>query len=184
MTKFTKTIIGICMAFAIVTSTFAGTSTNSTSLFNSDEVGLSIASGYNLGAAGNVNGSTAFTKPYTLNLNAGAFYFPWRYLGAEANVPFYQNEGVSVSEVQVGTIARLPLGSETPILKNIALYVGAGGVYNWQTDAAWAYIGKVGTELRLNKNWGVFVESQYRNCQFTQLENGNLSLNGGLRLVF
>ena len=200
MKKFTKMIVGVFCALLLVTSAYSAdtavkASTNTpvavqtvsvpaTSLFNAGEFGLSIGSGYNMGAAGNVSGDTSFTEPYTLNFNAGAFYFPWRNLGVEANVPFYQSQGVSVSEVQAGLLLRLPLAKETPLFKNVAPYVGLGGVYNWQTEQDWAYIGKIGTEIRLNKKWGVFVEGQYRNYELQNWDKGGVSIVGGLKLVF
>jgi hypothetical protein len=181
MTKLVMLVLGVML----VSATFAAnTNMVNKSLFNAGEVGLSIASGYNFGTAGSVQGSTLFSKPYALNFNAGAFYFPWRNVGFEANVPFYQSSGVSVDEVQVGTLFRLPLSKTTPILKNIAPYIGVGGVYNWQTQQDWAYIAKVGTEFRLNKNWGIFAEGQYRNFEFKNFDQGNVGVNGGLHLVF
>lgn len=168
----------------VAVQTITVTAPENLSLFNAKEFGISIASGYNVGSAGNINTKTAFTQPYTLNFNAGAFYFPWRNVGFEANVPFYQNKGASVDEVQVGMIFRLPLSKTTPILKNISPYLGVDGVYNWQTAQNWAYIGKVGTEFRFNKRLGIFVEGQYRNSEFQNWANGNIGLNGGIRLVF
>jgi opacity protein-like surface antigen len=198
MNKITKCIVGAVCAVALLTSTYAAdsntvatantsvqtTQTSGLSLFNAKEFGLSLASGYTLG--GNVSslGATSFQDPYSLNFNAGAFYFPWRNLGFEANVPFYQSKGVSVSEVQAGLVLRLPLSKEIAILKNLSPYVGVDAVYNWNSTQEWAYIGKVGLEARLNKNWGAFVEGQYRNSEFKDWGNGQATLNGGLRLVF
>jgi opacity protein-like surface antigen len=187
MKKMIKSLVGVFCALFLVTSMAlaANTVTNApTSLFNAGEIGLTLGSGYNVGTAGNVKGSTVFTEPYALNFNAGAFYFPWRNLGFEASVPFYSTKGVSVQEVEVGSVLRLPLSKTTPILKNIAPYVGVGGIYNWQTAQDWAYVGKVGTEFRLNSKWGVFVEGQYRNFELKNFEQGNVSLNGGVRFVF
>jgi hypothetical protein len=191
----------IAIALAIGTSAFAATNTvtagksvqtvavESKSLFNAGEFGLSLASGYDLGTADTVvasggKASTLFGNPYTFNLNAGVFYFPWRNLGFEANVPFYQTKGVSVDEVSAGLLFRLPLAKETPILRNISPYVGASAVYNWQDEQDWSYIGKAGVELRLNKKWGVFTEAQYRNYEFKNWGNGAVSITGGLKFVF
>jgi len=204
MKKLTK-YVGVVSALIIATSTYAANtnttvtvSTNApvvvtsvatnavtlTSLFNAGEFGVSLGSGYTVGAAGAVKPSTAFTQPYTLNFNAGAFYFPWRNLGFEANIPFYQSKGVSVEEVQAGVLLRLPLSKSIVLLKNIAPYIGVSGVYNWKTAQDWAYIGKVGTEVRLNKKWGIFVESQYRENELVNLNKGIVSVGGGLKLVF
>ena len=92
-------------------------------------------------------------------------------------------KGVSVQEVAFDVVLRLPLSKSTPVLKNIAPYIAAGGVYNWQTQENWAYVGKAGVELRLNKKVGFFVEGQYRNVDF-DWGQGQTSLNGGIRLVF
>lgn len=170
-----KLIALFACAFALTVSAFAA-DTNSTSLFNAGELGLSLGTGYT------VDRAAAFQDPYAVNLQAGAFWFPWRNFGIEADVPFFSTKGVSVQEVQAGLVARLPLSKTTPVLKNLAPYVGIGGVYNWQTDQDWAYVGKVGIEARLNKKWGVFAEGQYRDKDF-QLD-GQTSLVGGLRFVF
>lgn len=162
------------MATFVVTAMAADT--NSTSLFNAGELGLSLGTGYT------VDRAAAFQQPYAVNLQAGAFWFPWRNIGFEADVPFFSTKGVSVQEVQAGIVARLPLSKTTPVLKNIAPYVGVGGVYNWQTDQDWAYVGKAGVEVRLNKKWGVFGEGQYRDKDFKF--DGQTSVVGGLRFVF
>ena len=185
MKKITKLFIGVFCALLLATSAFAAdTNAASTSLYNAQEFGLSIGSGYGLGPAGSIKDVSVFGKPYSLNFNAGAFYFPWRNVGIEANVPFYQSKGVSLDEVQAGLLFRLPLAKTTPVFKNISPYVGVGGVYNWQTAQDWAYIAKVGTEVRLNKKWGLFVEGQYRNFEVQNFNQGAVSLNGGLHLVF
>lgn len=155
----------------------------SVSPFNSGEFGVSLGSGYALGQAKTVSGGTLFKEAYTLNFNAGAFWFPWRNVGFEANVPFYQTKGVSLSEVQAGVLFRLPLAKTTALFKNIAPYVGFGGVYNWNTEQDLAYVAKVGTEIRLNNKWGLFTEGQYRNKD-TSWGQGQVSLNGGIKLVF
>ena len=197
MKKFKQIIVGIILAIALVIPSFAAdtavktkpvavqtVSAPSTSLFNAGELGLSLSTGYDVGVANKVNGQNLFGKPYSVNLTAGAFYFPWRYVGVEANVPFYQTKGVSVDEIQAGLLFRLPLSSGTPILKNIAPYIGVGGVYNWIDPQQYAYLGKVGAEVRLNKNWGVFAEGNYRNNEFSNWDQGSVSVQGGLKLVF
>lgn len=163
-----KTLLALTMACGLFFNANAQDETKS-SLFNK-EFGFSIASGYTLDT------SKLFQNDYSFNLNAGVFYFPFKHFGVEANVPFFQTKGVSVSEVQAGLLARLPLGHVSP-------YLGAGGVYNWKTEQNWAYVGKVGLELRLNNKWGVFTEAQYRNNNFNW-EKGATSLVGGLHFVF
>ncbi len=170
-----KLIAFIACIGALMISAFAA-DTNSSSLFNAGELGLSLGTGYV------VDTSAAFKDPYAVNLQAGAFWFPWRNFGIEAEVPFFSTKGVSVQEVQAGLVARLPLSKSTPVLKNIAPYLGVGGVYNWQTDQDWAYVGKAGVEVRLNKKWGLFGEAQYRDKDFEF--DGQTSVVGGLRFVF
>ena len=185
----TKMFVGVFSALLLATSMYAATNATvvvqnvNGSLYNAGEFGFGIGSGYNMGTPGNVVNSTAFTQPYSLNFNASAFYFPWRNFGAEVTVPFYQSKGVSVQEVQVGLLARLPLAKTTPVFKNFAPYIGIGTAYNWQTAQDWAYIGKVGVEFRINPKWSLYTEGQYRNNDFNWTE-GNTSLNGGVRLVF
>ena len=194
MKQITKLVLGLSLAVALLaTSAFAATNTPvavkttalspATSLFNAGEFGLSIGSGYSLGKAETLSGKTLFQNAYDFNLNAGVFYFPWRNVGFEANLPFYQTKGVSVDEVSAGVLLRLPLSKDKAVLKNLSPYVGLGGVYNWNSEENWAYVGKVGLEVRLNKKWGVFAEGQYRNVDF-DWGKGQTTLVGGLKLVF
>lgn len=141
--------------------------------FNANEFGISLNTGYVL------NPSDAFQNDYSFNLGAGLYYFPCRYFGIEGNVPFYQTKGVSVSEVQFGLIGRLPIG-------RIAPYIGADAVYAWKALDEWAYIAKVGLEVRFNKKVGIFAEGQYRNNELEHFdwEHGSVALVGGLKLNF
>jgi opacity protein-like surface antigen len=188
MKNYKKMIVGVLCAFTLTTSIFAAdavragsvvetTAVKSTSLFNAGEVGVSLSSGYN------VDRAAAFQQDYTVNVSAGLFYFPTRNLGFEANVPFYQTDGVSVDEVQAGLLLRVPLARTLPVLRNLAPYVGLGGVYNWDAYDKWAYVAKGGLEYRLNSKWGVFVEGQYRNSDFN-LDRGQTSVQTGLKLSF
>jgi len=195
MRNYKKMIAGVFCAIAIAfaTSAFAAdtvkagavaqtTTVQSTSLYNAGEVGVSLSTGYVLDRA------NLFKTPYSLNATAGAFWYPFRNLGVEVNVPFYQSSGVSVSEVQAGLTLRLPLSRTAPLLRNVAPYVGLDGVYNWQDTTRFAYIAKAGLEVRLNSKVGVFVEGQYRNNEFrnftTTLDQGQTAVQGGLKLVF
>lgn len=197
MRNYKTLIAGIFCAIVLATSAFAAdtavkagsaaqtTAVANTSLFNAGEVGLSLSTGYDLGAANTITGGKSlYGQPYAFNLSAGAFYFPLRNVGFEVNVPFYQTKGVSLDEVSAGVLFRLPLSSTTPILKNISPYVGASAVYNWQETQKWAYIGKAGVEVRLNSKWGVFAEAQYRNHELDNWGNGAVGAQGGLKFVF
>lgn len=177
-----KKLIVLTLTTLALAFTVQAVDTNS--LFNAKEVGVTLSTGYDVGAASEVNGQTAFSAPYNFNLSAGAFWYPWRMLGFEANVPFYNTKGVSVDEVQAGLLFRLPLSRSTPFLRNFAPYIGVGGVYNWQDQQDWAYVGKVGTEFRLNKKWGIFAEGQFRNNTLDDFKKGAVSIQGGLKLVF
>lgn len=172
-----KKLLVLVLSALVAFTAFKGYSSTNESLFGR-EVGLSLGTGYVL------DPSAAFQQDYSFNLSAGAFGYLNKWFGAEVNVPFYQTKGVSVSEVQAGLLFRLPLAVETPVLRNTALYLGAGGVYSWQDQSDWAYIGKVGAEFRLNKKWGFALEGQYRNDQFSNWGNGSVSLVGALHLVF
>jgi outer membrane protein W len=178
MRNYTKLIAGVFCALALTFATVASAATNEqASLFNAGETGLSLSTGYA------VDNDSAFQNDYSFNLTAGLYHYATRNIGAEVNVPFYTSDGFEVREVQAGLLARLPLSSNVPLFKNFAPYVGAGGVYNWETAQDWAYIAKAGVEVRLNKHWGVFAEYQYRNSDFTW-ETGEQRVQGGLKLVF
>lgn len=187
MNKYTKWIVGAMCAMAIASSTFAAdvvkasstatVKSDQASLFNSGELGVTLGTSYT------VDRAALLKQPYTLNANVGAFWFPFRNLGLEANVPFYQSKGVSVSEVQSGLVLRVPLSKTVPVFRNLSPYLGAGAVYNWNTDQKWAYVAKAGLDVRLNKKWGVFSEAQYRNYNSTWAD-GQTSVVGGLKLVF
>lgn len=162
------------MALGLAASAVASDTNNA--VFNANEFSLSIGSGYNVNAFGAQNVKEAFATPYNFNLNAGAQYFVTKNLGLEANVPFYQTKGVSVSEVQAGALVRVP------VLRHVAPYAGLGGAYAWNDARPFSYIAKGGLEFRLNKGWGLFAEADYRNSNF-DFEKGAVSVNGGLRLV-
>lgn len=188
MKKYTKWIVSVlCAVTMIATTAFAAApiavaapvakAVVDTSLFNAGEVGISLSSGYV------VDWSEAFKQDYTFNLSAGAFWFPWRNFGAEVNVPFYQSKGVSFSEVNAGVLFRVPLAKNTAVFKCFAPYVGVGGAYDWNANSNWAYVGKAGLEFRTNKKWGVFAEGVFRNDSFSDWQDGQTSVQGGLRLV-
>lgn len=160
------TVLSLIAAFSVFTSN-AGTND---SLFHAKEFGLSLGTGYALDT------SAAFQQDYDFNLNAGVFYFPYKYFGGEVNIPFYQTKGASVSEVQAGLLARVPIGFVSP-------YVGVGGVYSWENDKEWAYIAKGGVEIRANSKWSVFAEYQYKNVDFTW-SKGFSSVVGGIKFIF
>ena len=178
MRNYTKLIAGVFCALALTFATVATAATNEqASLFNAGETGLSLSTGYT------VDPSAAFQSEYAFNLTAGVYHYFTRNIGAEVNVPFYSTSGASVTEVQVGLLARLPLSSNVPLFKNFAPYVGLGGVYNWETAQDWAYIAKAGVDFRVNKKWSVFSEYQYRNADFNW-SSGEQRLQGGIRLSF
>lgn len=181
MKKYTKLFAGVVLALALATSAFAaGTNTvQKTSLFNAGEYGLSLSTGYT------VDRAAAFQSPYALNGSAGLFAFPFRNLGAEVNVPFYSTKGVSVDEIQAGALLRLPLSRTTPVLRNVAPYVGLGGAYNWQDKSEFSFITKAGAEFRVNAGWGVFAEYQYRNNSLKDpTANGQSKVQGGVKFNF
>lgn len=170
-----KLITMIVCAVALVTTAVCA---DTNSLFNAREFGVALSSGYVLDTA------APFKQAYGLNANASVSWFQYRNFGVEATVPFYSTKGVSASEVEVGVLARLPLAKTVPVFRNIAPYVGIGGVYNWETDSKWAYIAKAGVEFRLNSKWGVFVEDQFRNDTLKTYDHGQNTLVSGVKLVF
>lgn len=187
MNKYTKWVISVVCAVTFLSTTafaavpaavpVAPAKAVNTSLFNAGEVGLSLGTGYV------VDRSAAFKQDYVFNLSGGAFWFPFRNFGIEANVPFYQSKGVSLDEINAGVLVRLPLSKTTPVLKNLSPYVGVGGAYDFNANSNWAYVGKVGVEFRFNKKVGFFVEGQYRDNSVSDWKNGQTSVQGGVRLV-
>ena len=175
-------VAGVLCALALTFAITANAATaaapvTSTSLYNAGEVGLSLSSGYV------VDRAAAFQQDYSFNLTAGLFYFPYRNFGVEVNLPFYQSKGVSVSEVEVGLLARLPLSEKATFWKNLAPFAGLGVVYNWNAAENVAYEAKVGLEYRLNSKWGVAVDGRYRNNDF-DWNHGSTTVNVSLHLVF
>jgi hypothetical protein len=162
--------LGAFSAVASDVSSVSPLTTVPTSVFRANEFDLSVGTAYTLGETK----STAFAKPYALNLNAGADYFFTRYLGVEANVPFYQNKAESLSDVYGGLVLRLPI-------KRVAPYVGFGYDYGWRGQGS-TYVAKAGLEVRLVKHLGLYGEYQYRDNSFDT--KGSSVLAGGLRLNF
>ena len=164
MKKLMIGLLSVLAAFSVLGAT------NSPSLYNAGELGLNVSSGYSLSSL------SKFQEAYSLNFAGGLFYFPYKNLGVEVNVPFYQTKGVSVSEVQADVLFRVPVG-------HLAVYTGLGGVYNWNSGTDWAYLAKAGAEWRFNSKWSVFSEYQYRNTDFNW-GKGSGSVVAGFRLVF
>lgn len=155
------------LAFA----SFAG-DTN-TSLFNGNELGVSAATFYQPKTS------------YSLNAEARASYFLTRNFGLEANLPFYSQNAIAVSEVGLNALARLPL--QVSVFKQsvgIAPYLGVGTTYQWNTKT-FTYDGKFGTEGRITSKWSIFAEGQYKfdHWTSTEIKQGTLGGAGGLRLI-
>lgn len=180
------------MVAGLSLSSIAANNTNS--LFRANEIGLQLDAGYIFNDYANTtlaipnnnvcNPSTAIVTVGEENYNIigrlGGFYFPYKYLGAEVNVPIYtRNNDVEVNTVSAGLLLRA-----TP-LNNVALYAGAGSVYQWE-EKDYNYYGKVGAELRLNRTVGVFTEGEYEVASFDQshLKEGRTIGRVGIRLVF
>jgi len=172
------------------------------SLFNAGEVGLSLSSGVNVNPKDSVStvvvpvesfvqsceGPQTTTRTVrdsgekTVNFTVGAFWFPTRLLGLEANLPVYRTDDVSIQEVQAGLLLRLPLARSTPLLKHLAPYGGVGTVYNWEEGTRWSYVVKGGLDLRFTRHCGIFGEFQHRNVDFRS--RGVSAVQGGLKLNF
>lgn len=165
------------MALGLAFSAVASDSTNS-SLFNGRELSASIGTAY------------VPNSDYQINFVPGVSYFITRNFGLEASVPVYAEGGSVLNNVNFGAVARVPIQFSL-INKDVALapYIGVGANYNWDyqnCSQLWHYVGKVGTELRINPKWGVFAEGQYtiNKLDTTSTKNGNWGVFGGLRLVF
>lgn len=162
-------IIALVLTLFIAVSSFAADTNQS--LFNKGEVGVSLATSYV------VDRSASFQQDYTFGLIGGVSYFPSKYVGVQAALPFYKTEGVSLSEASAGITLRYPI-------KNVAPYVSLNGVYNWRDSLEkWNYVAAGGLEVRVNPKWGVFVEYQHRNKDL-DIKNGSEQLVGGVKVVF
>jgi hypothetical protein len=167
-----KTLLTLIVALMTLGGVYGqDTKAPTASLFNAGEVGLSLGSGYV------VETSAPFKQDYSFNLIAGAHYFPTKYVGVQAFVPFYATKGVSVTEAQAGLTLRLPIGFVAP-------YIGGNGLYNWNADSEWAYVGRGGLEVRVNSKVGIFAEGQYRNNTFKNWDKGAVSVVGGVKFNF
>ena len=143
--------------------------------FTANEWTLGLSTTYTLGSSA----STAFRNKYALNLGADAQYYFTKWTALEASLPFYQNQGASLSEAYGGLAARLPLSTKWSLLNHAAPYVAVDYAYNWHTAAS-SYIGRAGLEVRVIKRVGLFAEYDYRD---TKLDlKGASSLRGGFRL--
>jgi len=164
-----KLILVLSLIVGISLPSFASTN-KVESLFNAHEKSLTLSSGYVY------DGCDLFGADYQNNVTAGVAYFPTKVLGVEGRVPFYQSEGVSVTEAQAGVLFRVPFHHFAP-------YVGLGAAYNWNEVVDISYIAKGGLEYRFNKGWGLFTEYQYRNND-SNWELGTSSVHAGVRFVF
>jgi hypothetical protein len=169
-----KKLYAILLALILcVTAGFAG----GTNHFNGKELSISLGTGYALD--GGFSDVKNFAQKYDLNLNAGASYFVTRYLGIEAEVPFYQTKGVSVDRVSAGPVLRLPL------FDRVAPFIQPNVTYNWH-DNKFSYGAAFGLEERLWKGWGLQQFANYGVSSFSAdaLKHGNWSLGAKLTLQF
>lgn len=156
-----------------------GQSTNvNRNLFNSKEFAVGLDTGYVL------KSGVAFQDPYAVNLAADLSYFFFRNVGASVVVPFYSSKGISFSELQLFGDLRFPLSRTATFWRNLAPFVQCGGVYNWNTDSRFAYIGKAGLEVRVKDGWAVFADYSYRNHSLSNWGAGQKEIEGGLKIIF
>ena len=168
-----KSILLALMALGVLgTLSLRASVTNS--VFNGNELSLTVASTANL------------QGKFNEDISVGAAYFFTRNFGIEGAVPVYSAQGQTVQSVNADLVARLPLTLNLPVIhKNVGVapYIGIGADYNWE-NAAVSYLGKVGVEARVNKGWGVFVEGDYETPQFVKYDKADWGIKGGLRFVF
>lgn len=155
-------ILGLLLAASSLTA-WAG-NTNSTSLFNANELTIGIAS--QIGLHGQ----------YDANFQAEVNYFVTKNWGLSARLPFYETTGKTFEQASLSVVGRLP------VLKVFGPYARAGTLYNWRSDS-WNGLGAAGLEFRINKSVGIFAEGNYQFSSFDRFENGRWGLLAGIRAV-
>lgn len=172
-----KLILSLTIGLAMLSTSVLAGGTNT--YFNANELSISLGTSYALEKTGK-----QFQTPYSINADVGAQYFFTRYLGLDADMPFYSSKGTSISSAKAGLVARLPIGFVAP-------YVGLAANYDWSGDkfqnvekSKFSYAAKAGLEVRANKHVGVFVEDVYQNntIQITK-GGGQNTLHGGIRFA-
>lgn len=193
-----------CLSVFSVVNVKAAPVTAAPSLFNAGEVGLTLSSGVSVNPKDAVQTVTVpveserfskYCEPQTetrllrhdghrvVNFTVGGFWFPTKLVGVEANLPVFKEEGLSVEEVQLGLLGRLPLFPTCPVLKHVAPYAGLGTVLNWKEGNTWSYVAKGGLSVRVTRHIEAFGEYQYRNVDF-KWSQGARVVQGGLRFPF
>jgi len=195
-----------CLSVFSVVNVKAAPSPVVPSLFNAGEVGLTLSSGClvnppdsvrTVEVPNEVERSYKYCHPQnetrtlrsegdrTVNLTVGAFWFPTKLVGLEANVPIYKStdDRLQVDEVHAGLLLRAPLFEKCPVLRHVAPYGGLGTVLNWQEGNTWSYVAKAGLEVQVVKHVRAFGEFQYRNVDF-HWSQGSRAVQAGLRFPF
>lgn len=138
-------------------------------LFTANEITIGASTSYNV-----VKGN-AFKQAYSANVSAEAQYWLTRYIGLEADVPFYQSRGVSFSRVDAALLGRLPLGHFAP-------YAGVGFDYTWSDDRFSPFL-RGGIEFRPVRHVVTFVDYQQNFTSFQRIPEGSGTVRGGFRFV-
>jgi hypothetical protein len=162
-----KTLITLLVCLATVSCFAQETKTElkkeNTSLFNKNELSLTLGS------------SVELKNDYDVNFAAGLSYFITRNIGIEASVPFYNTGGTTFERVNFG------LNFRAPIARFFAPFVHGGSSWDFKNDEFDYYVG-LGNEFKLNKKWSVLVLTDYK---FKKFDNEGAWQPGvGLRLTF
>jgi hypothetical protein len=146
-------------------ATFLQAETNNETLFNKNEVGVSLSGSYLKKSEKNWSGA--------LGVNA----FPLqRYVGAEVSTTIQEREGTLLENVQVDLVGRIPFDKY-----NLAIGAKGGALRDFNTGDNDYGVGPF-VEYRFNQNWGLRVEHRFIFEQGDRDDNQETRF--GVNLVF
>lgn len=168
MIKYTLSLL---TALGLLCVSASGQTTAPVSLYNANELSIGLGTGYQV--------QGGFSDNYTFNLTAQASYYPFKYLGIATELPFYTGDGVSVREVGLSLIGRVP------VYKGLAFQTSLGSYYAWEAKE-FNYFVEPALQYRFNPKWGVTVGGQYRIADFKDFsyDQGQWSLRTFVTLNF
>ncbi len=106
----------------------------------------------------------------------GANYFFTRYFGIGADAYTENTDSSFVDSASANVIGRLPFDAV-----HLAPYIYGGGGYQFDLTESWFGQAGAGVDIRVTKNWGLFVDGRY---VFTD-KTSNYGLGRvGVRLAF
>lgn len=165
----------IVPAPSLDTNQSVATATATPGLYKNNEVSVGISTSYRFSS------SLRDLSKYNVNAAAEVAYFPSKYIGVEASLPFYNSTGVTIQDINADIVIRYPINIASHLA--FAPYIGGGADYNWINNDI-SPLAKAGISLRFNQGWEIFGEYDYQLVSFSQYEGGESSVKAGLRLNF